>query len=45
MTFATAHDDGLPPALGSDRAVLDIAVIGSGISGLWPPGCCRSATA
>ena len=34
MTFATAHDDGLPPTLGPDGAVLDIAVIGSGISGL-----------
>jgi predicted NAD/FAD-binding protein len=34
MTFATAHDDGLAPTLGSDGTVLDVAVIGSGISGL-----------
>lgn len=34
MTFATAHDDGLPSALGPHGEVLDVAVIGSGISGL-----------
>jgi predicted NAD/FAD-binding protein len=34
LTFATAPDDGLPPTLGSEGATLDVAVIGSGISGL-----------
>jgi len=34
VTFATAHDDGLPPTLGPQGGVLDVAVIGSGISGL-----------